>query len=78
MHLKPNAVLMLADRRCRDLQAGAARLRIAREAYGGDSMLPPTISVASRQLGVTIGRALQQQEPTRRTILAPIRGAFPR
>jgi hypothetical protein len=78
MHSKPNAVLMLADSRCRELQDEAARLGLAREAYGDDPMLPPTISMACRQLGVTIGRAFQHLEPTRRTILVPIRGAIPR
>ena len=78
MHSKSNAVLMLADSRCRELQDEAARLRLAREAYPADPMLPRSISMACRQLGVTIGRALQQLEPTRRTILVPIRGAFPK
>ena len=77
MHSKPNAVLMLADRRCRELQDEAARLRLAREAYGGDSTLIPTISMALCQLGATVGRALQKLKPTRWTILVPIRGAFP-
>ena len=78
MHPKSNAVLMLADSRCRELQDEAAQLRLAREAYGGDSMLIPTISMAHRQLGATIGRALQNLKPTRWKILVPIRGAFPR
>ncbi len=76
MHSKPNAVLMLADSRCRELQDEAARFGLAREAYGGDSKLLPAISMACRQLGVTIGRALQQPKPTKWTILVPIRGAF--
>ena len=71
-----NALIMLADSRCRELQAEAVRLRLARVAYGDNPILPPTISMACRQLGVTIGRALQQLEPTRWTILVPIRGAF--
>ena len=78
MHSKPNADLMLADSRCRELQDEAARLQLAREAYGADPMLPRMISMACRQLGVTISRALQQLQPARRTILVPIRGAFPR
>ena len=78
MHSKQNAVLMLADSRGLVLQDEAARLRLAREAYGADPMLPRTISIACRQLGVTIGRAFQQLEPTRQTILVPIRGAFSR
>jgi hypothetical protein len=78
MRSYPDAVLMLADCRQRELQDEAARLRLAREAYGGDSMLIPTISMAHRQLGATIGRALQKLKPTRWTILVPIRGAFPR
>ena len=78
MHSKSNAVLMLADSRCRELQDEAAQLRLVREAYGGDSMLIPTISMAYRQLGATIGRALQKLKPSKWTILVPIRGAFAR
>ena len=78
MHSNPNAVLMLADSRCRELQDEAARLRLAREAYGDDPTLHPAISTACRHLGATIGRALQQLEPIRWTISLPIRGAFPR
>ncbi len=76
MHSNPNAVLMLANSRCRELQDEAARLRLAREAYGDDPMLPPTISMAGRQLRVTLARALQQLQPTRWTVLLPIRGVF--
>jgi hypothetical protein len=50
MHSKPNAVLMLADSRCRELQDEAARLRLTQEAYGGHPMLPSTISMACCQL----------------------------
>ena len=76
MHSNPNAVLMLADSRCRELQDEAARLRLVREAHGDDPAAYPAISTACRHLGVTIGRALQQLEPTRWTALLPIRGAF--
>jgi len=76
MHSKSNAVLMLADSRCRELQDEAERLRLARKAYSADPMLLRTISMACRQLGVTIGRALQHLQPTKWTILVPIRGAF--
>ena len=76
MHSNPNAVLMLADSRCRELQDEAARRRLAREAYGDDPMLHPRISMTCRHMGVKIGRALQQLEPTRWTVLLPIRGAF--
>jgi hypothetical protein len=78
MHSKSNAMLMLADSRCRELQDEAAQLRLAREAYGGDSMLIPTISMAHRQLGATIDRVLKKLKSTRWMILVPIRGAFPR
>jgi hypothetical protein len=76
MHSNSNAVLMLADSRCRELQDEAARLRLARDAYHDDPIVRPVISMACRQLGVTIGRALQQLEPTKWTNLLSIRGAF--
>ena len=78
MHSKQNGVLMLADSRCRELQDEAARLRLAREGIRCRSHVALTISMACRQLRVTIGRALQQLGPTRWTILVPIHGAFPR
>jgi hypothetical protein len=76
LYSNPKAVLMLADSRCRELRDEAPRLRLAREAYRDDPMLRSTISMAWRQLGLTIGRALQQLEPTRWPVLLPIRGAF--
>jgi hypothetical protein len=76
MHSNSNAVLMLTDSRCRELQDEAARLRLAREAYGDDLMLRSMISMTCRHLGVTISRAFQQLEPTRWTVLLPIRSAF--
>jgi hypothetical protein len=76
MHSNKHAVLMLANSRCRELQDEAARLRLAREAYGNDRMLPPTISMVGRQLARTTGRAVQQLQPTRWTVLLPIRSTF--
>jgi hypothetical protein len=78
MHSNPNAVLMLADSRHRELQDEAARLRLAREAYGDDLMSHPMISMTCRHLEVTIGRALQQLQSIRWTISLTSRGAFPR
>jgi hypothetical protein len=76
MHSNPNAVLMLAYSRCRELQDEAARLRLVREAHGDDPTAYPAISTVCRHLGVPIGRILQQLEPIRWTVLLPIRGAF--
>ena len=76
MRSNPNAVLMLANSRCRELQDEAVRLRLAREAYGDDPTLSPTISMAGCQLGAAERCALQQLQPTKWTVLLPIRGAF--
>ena len=78
MHSSPAAVLMLADVRHRELQDEATRLRLAREAYGGDLTLHPAISTACHQLGAALVRDFQQLKSIRRTISLTCRGAFPR
>jgi hypothetical protein len=78
MHPNPNAALMLAECRHRELQDEATRLRLAREAHSDDLMARPLISMMCRHLGVTIGRALQQLKSIRWTMSLASRGAVPR
>jgi hypothetical protein len=78
MHTYPDAVLMLADCRHRELQDEAARLGLAREIYGDDPTLHPAISTACRHLGATLVRTLQQLKSIRWTISLTSRGAVPR
>jgi hypothetical protein len=78
MRSYPDAVLMLADCRQRELQDEATRRGLAREIYGDDPTLHSAISTACRQLGTTLGGRIQQLESIRRTISLTCRGAFPR
>ena len=78
MHSNPDAVLMLANSRCRELQDEAARLRLAREIYGAGPTLHPAISTACRRLGAALVGGVQQLKSIRRTISLTSRGAFPR
>ena len=78
MHSNPNAMLMLADSRCRELLDEAARLRLNREAYGNGPTEHLAIPTAGRQLGVTIGRVLQHLESVRCAISLTSRRAFSR
>jgi hypothetical protein len=75
MRSYPDAVLMLANCRLRELQDEAARLGLAREVYGDDPWPHPAISTTSRHLGAALVRTLQQLKPIRRTISLTSRGA---
>lgn len=78
MRSYPDAMLMLADCRQRELQDKAARLGFSREACGDDPSVRPAISTACRQLGAVLVGGIQQLECIRRTISLTCRGAFPR
>ena len=78
MHSYPDAVLMLADCRQRELLDEAARLGLARELFGDNPTLHPAISTACRRLGATLVRALQHLKSIRWTISLTSRGAVPR
>jgi hypothetical protein len=78
MRSYPDAVLMLADCRLRERQDEATRLGLARELYGDDPTLHPTISAAFRHLGAALVRALQILKSIRRTISLTSLSAVPR
>jgi hypothetical protein len=78
MNPHPDSVFILVDIRHHDLQAEAARYRLAREAYGDGFTVRAAMSTARRQLDVTLVRVRQHLDSVRWTPALPRRGAFSR
>jgi hypothetical protein len=78
MNPHPDSMIFLAGIRHHELQAEAARFRLAREAYGDGPTMHATISTACRQLRATIVHVRQKLEIISWTPAVLQRGAFPR